>query len=216
VDSLASIRPSSIKSRRIISPLKFPSRLTSSSSLVTFDRDPAATETTEHLSDELRWLLIQYGPHQPRDDEDQFLASAISTNNGKGNVRFRAKWFDDPRFSDWLEYSLSTGRAYCFYCRLFVESNRNRAFSRDGIKNWRKCLGSRGQKKRRSTGTDEDLVVCQRRGLLESHAMSEAHKQAYEKYLAFVDRMHFDTEPIENKDISLQSGNPISQMNSSQ
>src|ERR1700722_15654788 len=82
VDSLASIRPSSIKPRRIISPLKFPSRLTSSSSLVTFDRDPAATETSEHLSDELRWLLIQYGPHQPKDDEDQFLASAISTNNG--------------------------------------------------------------------------------------------------------------------------------------
>jgi hypothetical protein len=133
-DSLASIRPSTIKSRRIISPLKHPRRLSSksSSSLVTFDRDPAATETTEHLTDELRWLLIQYGPHQPRDDEDQFLASAISTNNGKGCVRFRSKWFDDPRFSDWLEYSLSTNRAYCFYCRLFVESNRNRAFSRDG------------------------------------------------------------------------------------
>jgi hypothetical protein len=135
VDSLATIRPSSIKSRRIISPLKSPSRLTSnsSSSLITFDRDPAATETTEHLTDELRWLLIQYGPHQPKDDEDQFLASAISTNNGKGNIRFRSKWFDDPRFSDWLEYSSTTGRAYCFYCRLFVESNRNRAFSRDGI-----------------------------------------------------------------------------------
>jgi len=135
VDDLASIRPSTIKSRRIISPLKHPGHLTSnsSSSLITFDRDPAATETSEHLSDELRWLLIQYGPHQPKDDDDQFLASAISTNNGKGNIRFRSKWFDDPRFSDWLEYSLSTGRAYCFYCRLFVESNRNRAFSRDGI-----------------------------------------------------------------------------------
>jgi hypothetical protein len=134
VDSLASIRPSLTKSRRIISPLKSPNRLTSSSSssLVTFDRDPAATEITTHLTDEIRWLLIQYGPHQPKDDEDQFLASAISTNNGKGNIRFRSKWFDDPRFSDWLEYSLSTGRAYCFYCRLFAESNRNRAFSRDG------------------------------------------------------------------------------------
>ncbi len=135
-DSLSSIRPSAIKPRRIISPLKRPRHLvtkSSSSSLVTFDRDPAATETTEDLTDERRWLLIQYGPHQPRDNEDQFLASASSTNNGKGTVRFRSKWFDDPRFSDWLEYSLSTGRAYCFYCRLFVESNRNRAFSRDGI-----------------------------------------------------------------------------------
>jgi hypothetical protein len=110
---------------------KYSHRLISnpSSSLVTFDRDPAISE---HLTDELRWLLIQYGPHQPRDDEDQFIASAKSTNNGKGNVRFRSKWFDDVRFSDWLEYSLSTCRAYCFYCRLFVDSNRNRAFSRDG------------------------------------------------------------------------------------
>ena len=134
VDGLSSIRPSSIKPRRIVSPLKHPRRLTptTSSTLVTFDRDPAATETTEHLNDELRWLLIQYGPHQPRDD-NQFLASAVSTHNGKGNVRFRSKWFDDPRFSDWLEYSLTTGRAFCFYCRLFVESNRNRAFSRDGL-----------------------------------------------------------------------------------
>lgn len=75
-----------------------------------------------------------------------------------------------------------------------------------GIKNWRKCLGSRGQKKKRSTGTslksEDDTIVCQRRGLLESHAMSEAHKQAYEKYLAFVNRMHFDPKPIENNDKS--------------
>ncbi|CAF4136019.1 unnamed protein product, partial [Rotaria magnacalcarata] len=214
VDSLSSIRPSSIKTRRIISPLKYRPHVkansSSSSSLVTFDRDPASTITTEHLTDELRWLLIQYGPHQPRDDEDKFLASAISTNNRRGTTRFRSKWFDDPRFSDWLEYSLSAGRAYCFYCRLFAESSRNRAFSRDGIKNWRKCLGSRGQIKRRSTGTsmrpDENLVVSQRRGLLESHAMSEAHKQAYSKYLAFVDQMNFVTEPSESNNQSKQSG----------
>ncbi|CAF0741655.1 unnamed protein product [Adineta steineri] len=212
VDSLSSIRPSTIKQRRIISPLKYPRRVasnsSSSSSLITFDRDPAATETTEHLTDELRWLLIQYGPHQPRDDDEQFLASAVATSNGKGTIRFRGKWFDDPRFSDWLEYSLTTGRAYCFYCRLFVESNRNRAFSRDGIKNWRKCLGSRGQKKKRPTRTSnstEDLIICQRRGLLESHAMSEAHKQSYTKYLAFINRMHFDTESTENNK-SKQSG----------
>ncbi len=85
----------------------------------------------------------------------------------------------------------------------------DRIFISLGIKNWRKCLGSRGQKKRRSPGTssksDEDVIVCQRRGLLESHAMSEAHKQAYQKYLAFVDRMHFETEPLENDNIGKQS-----------
>ena len=36
--------------------------------------------------------------------------------------------------------------------------------------------------------------------------MSEAHKQSYEKYLAFVDRMHFDEEPIENNNESEKSG----------
>lgn len=135
IDNLASLRESPVKSPLIISPLKSPSHSTAncSSTLITFDRDPAATETTEHLTDELRWLLIQYGPYQPKDDEEQFLASALATNHGKRNVRFRSKWFDDPRFSDWLEYSIRTGRAYCFYCRLFAESNRNRAFSRDGM-----------------------------------------------------------------------------------
>lgn len=69
-----------------------------------------------------------------------------------------------------------------------------------GIKNWRKCLGSRGQKKKRSTSTrissHDDPIVCQRRGLLESHGMSEAHRQAHEKYLAFIERMCFDTKSI--------------------
>jgi hypothetical protein len=53
---------------------------------------------------------------------------------------------------------------------------------------------------------NEDLIGCQRRGLLESHAMSEAHKQAYEKYLAFVDRMHFNTELIKTNHIDKPSG----------
>ncbi len=58
-----------------------------------------------------------------------------------------------------------------------------------GVQNWRKCMGSRGQKKKRLIGSNQDTIVCQRRGLLESHAMSESHKQAYNKYLAFIDQM---------------------------
>ena len=50
-------------------------------------------------------------------------------------------------------------------------------------------MGSRGQKKKRLVGSNEDIIVCQRRGLLESHALSESHKQAHEKYLAFIERM---------------------------
>lgn len=112
------------------SPLNIPQRKNPSrSTLVTFDRDPALSE---NLTDEIRWLLIQYGPHQPREHSEHFLANHSSTNAGKGILRFRVKWFDDIRFADWLEYSFSTCRAYCFFCRLFADSNRNRAFSRDG------------------------------------------------------------------------------------
>ena len=50
-------------------------------------------------------------------------------------------------------------------------------------------MGSRGQRKKRSNKTLADVVVYQRRGLLESHAMSESHQQAYKKYLTFINRM---------------------------
>ena len=89
-------------------------------------RDPA---NSENLTDEIRWLLIQSGPYQPRDHLEHFTKSS---HHGKGTIRFQVKWFDDIRFANWLEYSFSTSRAYCFYCRLFADSNRNRAFSRDG------------------------------------------------------------------------------------
>ena len=65
-------------------------------------------------------------------------------------------------------------------------------------------MGSRGQKKRHSTPTliksDDDFVVCQRRGLLESHAMSEAHKKSYAKYRAFINHMCFDRESVEDRE----------------
>ncbi len=60
-------------------------------------------------------------------------------------------------------------------------------------------MGSRGQKKRRSTGSNQDTIVCQRRGLLESHAVSESHKQAYKKYLAFIEQMRLETPINDNK-----------------
>jgi len=177
--------------------------------LVTSDRDPASTASSEQLTDKLRWLLIQYGPHQPRGNDDIFLISTVSTANGNANQRFKVKWFDDIRFSDWLEYSPSTGRAYCFYCRLFADSNRNRAFSRDGVKNWRKCVGSRGQKKKRAGSSlkpdDDSKTVEQRHGLFVSHGLSESHRQAYTKYVAFVDHMHFEAQPIGDNNNDMKS-----------
>jgi hypothetical protein len=54
-------------------------------------------------------------------------------------------------------------------------------------------MGSRGQKKKRLTGSNQDIIVCQRRGLLESHGLSESHKQAYKKYLTFTEQMRRET-----------------------
>lgn len=54
-------------------------------------------------------------------------------------------------------------------------------------------MGSRGQKKKRSTDSNEDTITCQRRGLLESHALSESHRQAYQKYLDFIAQRQQDS-----------------------
>ena len=70
-------------------------------------------------------------------------------------------------------------------------------------------MGSRGQKKKRLTSSvlsaNDDSIACQRRGLLESHGMSDAHRQAYEKYLAFIDRMRFDKKSPEDTPNDQQS-----------
>ncbi len=57
-------------------------------------------------------------------------------------------------------------------------------------------MGSRGQKKKRLAGSNQDIIICQRRGLLESHGLSESHKQAYQKYLAFIEQMQRCEMPI--------------------
>jgi hypothetical protein len=57
-------------------------------------------------------------------------------------------------------------------------------------------MGSRGQKKKRLAGSNQDIIICQRRGLLESHGLSESHKQAHQKYLAFIEQMQRCEMPI--------------------
>lgn len=70
-------------------------------------------------------------------------------------------------------------------------------------------MGSRGQKKKRVTSSvlraNDDSIICQRRGLLESHGMSDAHRQAHEKYLTFIDRMRFDRKSPEDTPDEQQS-----------
>ncbi|CAF0822425.1 unnamed protein product [Didymodactylos carnosus] len=209
------------------SPVNITSSNANNNHNIIFDRDPAGIKPQD-LDDTLRWLLIQVGPHQPKNDD---FNMSIFPSPGNKIVRFRAKWFDDVRFKDWLEYSLKSGRAYCFYCRMFADTNRNRAFARDGVKNWRKCLGSRGRKKRvnHHRRTDDnnsktisatvqtvnlvnisehgqsELLGAQRRGLFEGHCESESHRQAHKKFKIFVEKMNFESQIQQQQQIINQN-----------
>ena len=54
------------------------------------------------------------------------------------NRRFNPEWFDE--FGNWLEYSESTHRAYCFVCFLFRDPTKKEAgyksFVLDGWNSW--------------------------------------------------------------------------------
>ena len=64
-----------------------------------------------NLREMVRRKYLEKGPCQPR------TCSFPVTNIGGGPRRFIPDWFDE--FGSWLEYSESTGRAYCFFCFLF-------------------------------------------------------------------------------------------------
>ena len=60
-------------------------------------------------------------------------------------------------------------------------------------------MGSRGHKKKRLAGSNQNTIICQRRGILESHGLSESHKQAHRKYLAFIEQMGQGDMPIKQE-----------------
>ena len=69
-------------------------------------RDPA----TEVVCDNNRKLVVGLGPIQPR--LEKYKKTAI----GQKTFSFQPRWFE---IFPWLEYSESTDKAFCFYCRCF-------------------------------------------------------------------------------------------------
>ncbi|WVZ87886.1 hypothetical protein U9M48_034461 [Paspalum notatum var. saurae] len=85
-----------------------------------------------NLRESIRRKYLVNGPCQPRTLD--FPLSRI----GERNRRFNPAWFDE--FGNWLEYSESTDRAYCFTCFLFRDPTKKEAgyksFVIDGWNCW--------------------------------------------------------------------------------
>ena len=85
-----------------------------------------------NLRETVRRKYLVNGPCQPR------TLNFPSIRIGDKNRRFNPEWFDE--FGNWLEYSESTNRAYCFVCFLFRDPTKKEAgyksFVLDGWNSW--------------------------------------------------------------------------------
>ena len=77
---------------------------TSHADLMNYSYDPSAPLPTDRAS---RDHVISKGPRQLR---------GISFPEDKRRRKFLVSWYD--KF-DWLEYSATKDKAFCFYCRIF-------------------------------------------------------------------------------------------------
>ncbi|KAL6570330.1 hypothetical protein OROMI_014844 [Orobanche minor] len=100
------------------------------------ERDPRKRKPLWEYSikarDDIRRAYLKFGPYQPK------LEAYPVTKFGTQNHSFQKKWFD--KFH-WLEYSLSTNKAYCFYCFLFisdVDIPISSALVKEGFDNWKR------------------------------------------------------------------------------
>ncbi|XP_076927813.1 uncharacterized protein LOC143591512 [Bidens hawaiensis] len=88
--------------------------------------------------DEIRRAYLLKGPCQP---EGHIFPVTTFGKESKDSRKFQVNWFDHKSgFGSWLEYSVSTDRAYCLYCYLFKEQYGNHldAFVNEGFNSWNK------------------------------------------------------------------------------
>jgi len=85
-----------------------------------------------NIRESLRRKYLIKGPCQP------CTLDFPSTRIGQKTRRFNPEWFDE--FGNWLEYSESTHRAYCFTCFLFRDHTKKgagyKSFVEDGWNGW--------------------------------------------------------------------------------
>lgn len=75
----------------------------------------------------------------------------LPRTDDKRRLRFNTKWLNDYV---WLEYSVSTNKAFCYACRQFSPTHeRDNVFKYDGFTNWKAALESnKGFRKHQSSG----------------------------------------------------------------
>jgi hypothetical protein len=107
------------------------SHLSNEPSRITIDPDRIINERDPCHGPILAKKYIDYGPFQPNLKEFPVTAGR----------KFRSDWYTTY---NWLEYSASTDKAYCFPCRVSYEkqktSKADDAFTVNGTCNWKKAL----------------------------------------------------------------------------
>ena len=102
------------------------------------ERDPALRpqiwQYPNDQRDQVKRAYLQLGPMQP-------LLKKYKPSGPKGHQRrFNYIWFSE--FPSWLEYSVSSGRAYCFFCFLCSKNIKRRGgfdvFTAQGFDSWKK------------------------------------------------------------------------------
>jgi len=102
------------------------------------ERDPALRpqiwQYPNNQRDQVVRAYLQLGPIQP-------LLKKYKPSGPKGHRRrFQYIWFS--QFPSWLEYSESSGRAYCFFCFLCSRNIKKRGgfdvFTAQGFDTWKK------------------------------------------------------------------------------
>ncbi|PWA86651.1 zinc finger MYM-type protein 1 [Artemisia annua] len=102
------------------------------------ERDPAKRlEMWKYpvmVREQVRQAYISLGVYQPKLEE-------YKPRGPKNNIRrFKFAWFG--MFPNWLEYSPTTHKTYCFLCYMYKEKPNEKsghsAFSCEGFDNWKK------------------------------------------------------------------------------
>ena len=96
-------------------------------------------------------------PVQPK------LASFNPKQYGNSKRDFSASWYNGRT---WLEYSVEKGAAFCFPCRHFKSSSKDRTlFTKEGYSNWRHAFDKqKGFQKHENSQTHvEAMVIWQER-----------------------------------------------------
>eukprot|EP00794_Sanderia_malayensis_P015939 gene15939-biopygen13560 len=103
-----------------------------------------AAQWTE-ITEELRHYWASNGPTQCQRWTSPYIQSA---REFKERARIKTRYFSESLLHrklphgekikrEWLLYSLSTGKVFCFYCKLFESTNHSSMFSNEGFDDWK-------------------------------------------------------------------------------